>query len=216
MRDHAAFSHLLDAPLLKDLPGPLQSAFLRQSTLKRCDERCEILAQGGESPGIFMIVDGHVEISYSDEDGNVSVLHVAGSGEVVGEVEAIAEKPCAASCVAVPDTRLLLFPKSGLAPYLGEPSFTRSLVTILYHRLMRDNEVKSLGDYGSVDLRLRMYLWQMSGSVSTLNVSQDYLATVVGCTRETVNRRLRQLRDEGVIELERGLLRVVDRAALRR
>ena len=60
-----------------------------------------------------------------------------------------------------------------------------------------------------------MYLWEMSASRRTVEVSQQYLSMVVGCSRETINRKLQRLRDEGVLALERGCVTILDRDRLK-
>ena len=43
---------------------------------------------------------------------------------------------------------------------------------------------------------------------------QADLAGLLGCARQTLNRELGRLRDRNVIEIEKGRIRVLDRAAL--
>ena len=215
MSNSSTFPELVSSPLLADLPGDLGRSFIDRCALQRHDERTCLVQQGGQSPGIFLIAAGNVEISYSDESGNVSIIHIAGPGEVVGEVEAIAQQPCAASCIAMPGASILFFCGKTLAPYLRHPVFVRNVVAILHDRLARSNFVKSMVNHGSVDGRLRMYLWEMSASRRTVEVSQQYLSMVVGCSRETINRKLQRLRDEGVLALERGCVTILDRDRLK-
>ncbi|CAH1791093.1 unnamed protein product [Owenia fusiformis] len=63
--------------------------------------------------GIFIILDGTIEL-LSDKDR----LIVAGlqKGEFVGDVPTVFEKPCAATCRAKKDTKLLFLSKSSLTP----------------------------------------------------------------------------------------------------
>lgn len=215
LSNSSIFPELISSPLLADLPDGLGQRFLDRCVLQRFEERSYLLQQGGQSPGVFLVAGGHVEISYSDESGNVSIIHIAGPGEVLGEVEAIAQEPCAASCIAMPGASLLFFCGKALAPFLREPAFVRNVAGLLHRRLVHNNHAKSLADHGSLDGRLRMYLWQMSASRRTVEVSQQYLSLVVGCSRETINRKLQRLRDEGVLTLERGSITILDRERLK-
>jgi CRP-like cAMP-binding protein len=49
-----------------------------------------------------------------------------------------------------------------------------------------------------------------------IRMTQDHLAHVAGAARQTVNRVLRQAEADGVIELTRGALRVIDVAETNR
>ena len=47
-----------------------------------------------------------------------------------------------------------------------------------------------------------------------MRITQQHLANMLGATRERVNKQLQGLAEEGIIALERGQVRIRDRAAL--
>ena len=49
---------------------------------------------------------------------------------------------------------------------------------------------------------------------STIYDSQTYLAGVVGCSRQTINKELGVLRDKGFISVEKGVIEILDREKL--
>ena len=52
------------------------------------------------------------------------------------------------------------------------------------------------------------------GNTATVPLNQDTIATMVGATRPSVNRVLRQLEGDGLIGLSRGSLELTDRREL--
>ncbi|MCR8550800.1 Crp/Fnr family transcriptional regulator [Salipiger sp. P9] len=213
MKNSAAYPHLMQAGLLHGLPDEQKRAFLDSCIQKYCNERITLLTQSEPTQGCYLIARGRVEISYLDEDGNVSILHVAGTGEVIGEVEAISETPCAASCFSLPDTTVLYCPAAVLLDYAKNPAVIRNFAAILHDRLMRDNHRRAVEQFHTVDKRLFSYLCQFSTPDDPeIRFSQAHLATLMGCSRQKVNRMLKVLRDDGMIDLRRGRIVILDRA----
>lgn len=143
------------------------------------------------------------------------MLHVSTAGDVLGDVEALSENPCAASCTALANTSVLFCATPLVYTHLQSPVFVRNLAGIYYDRLIRDNMAKSVSQFYSVDQRLCIYLSQLTSEQRPqIRVSQSSLAAIIGCSRQTVNRKLGELRDHAVIQLGKGLITVLDRKAL--
>ena len=51
-------------------------------------------------------------------------------------------------------------------------------------------------------------------SAMSLGIAGSAYASLAGCSRQTVNRRLGGLKREGLIEVKRGTIRVLDRERL--
>ena len=47
-----------------------------------------------------------------------------------------------------------------------------------------------------------------------VRITQQHLANMLGATRERVNRQLQAFAEQGIIALERGQVRILDRAGL--
>lgn len=215
MKNSQAFPHLLGSDLLTDLSEDQKRGYLDGCALRRPAPGHEILTQGELSPGIFLVAQGLVEVSFCDPDGNQSIVNVAGPGEVLGDVEAIAGKPCAATCTALPETAVLLCPTPMVFAHLQSAVFVRNLSAIYYRRLNHDNLSKSLSQFSSVDQRLCMHLHQLTTERRPeIRVNQATLAAIIGCSRQTMNRKLGELREASVIRLWKGGITVLNREAL--
>ncbi len=214
MKNCVRYPHLMKAEILADLPEDFKVDFLEQCSPRIFDRPTVVLEQGELAPGMFMVAHGSLDITHDTEEGQTVIIHTAGQGEIVGEVEAIADKPCAATASAAGSTTLLFCPKPVLFDCLKNTVFLRNLVTIFYGRLVRDNRFKSVDQFYPVEKRLCAYLQQMSRDRKEISKSQAYIANVVGCSRQTVNRELGLLREAGVIALEKGSIHILDREAL--
>jgi CRP-like cAMP-binding protein len=215
MIDPHDYAHLFQAPILTGLTRDQKHALLAACTARLLKPSTTLLHQGETTPGSYFIASGRVEVCYVDSAGNQVIVHIATAGEMIGEVEALSGRPCAASCQTLTETTVLFCPAKALFGHIPPQILVPNLCTLLHDRLMRENRNRTADHYYSADQRIRLYLCQLtSDSDASVRISQSQLGVVIGCSRQTVNRMLGELRDEGIIELGRNAVRVLDRARL--
>lgn len=218
MIDLCSHSRTLDAPMLEGLSHEGKQAFLAACTERVLRNATAILFQGEPTAGCYLVAAGQVEVTYVDALGNAVIVHNAMPGEMLGEVEALSGRPCACTCVAAPGTTVLFCPTAVLTGHLPPHLLVRNLCTSLHKRMVRESRLRAADHHYSVEHRLRLHLGRLDGGTgggpADLRISQTQLAVLVGCSRQTVNPILGRLRDEGVIELGRGTIRVLDRERL--
>ena len=74
--------------------------------------------------------------------------------------------------------------------------------------------MKFVDQFYPVDQRLCDYLYRLSVERPEISKTQADLAGLLGCARQTLNRELGRLRDQDIIQMEKGKIRVTDREAL--
>lgn len=173
-----------------------------------------LLVQGEPVNGMYLVAHGAVEITSVNRDGQSILIHLSGEGEVVGDVEALAEMPAAANCIAADRTVALFCPRPLLCEAMTAPIFMRNILRTNYDRLLRDNATKFVDQFQSVGQRLCACLYRLSSERREIAKTQADLAGFLGCARQTLNRELGRLRDDNVIALEKGRICVRDRNAL--
>ncbi|WP_207100762.1 Crp/Fnr family transcriptional regulator [Paracoccus shandongensis] len=215
MIDPSDYAPLFDSPIMSGLSRDQKHALLASCTLRSLKAPTYILRQGEPTTGSYFIASGRVEVGYVDASGNQVIVHMARPGEMLGEVEALSGRPCACSCLTLPDTTVLFCPAKALYAHVPSHILIPNLCTILHDRLMRENRNRTADHYYSADQRIRLYLRQLTSDTdNAVRISQSQLGVVIGCSRQTVNRMLGELRDKGIIELGRNAVRVLDRARL--
>ena len=217
MKNSLAYPQLLRSKILANLPDETKSSFIDQCQARAHSSPVEILTQGSPAPGFFLIAHGRVEVSHCDPDGNVSLIYIAGPGEVLGEVEALTNNVCAASCTTLPNTTLLFCPTQQVLDQIATLAFFRNILSTMYERLMRDNRLLIINQFYTLDQRLCIYLCQLSSANRPdVSINQAQLAGMIGCSRQAINRKLAKLQADGLISLRKGTIRIVDRESLRR
>lgn len=208
------FPQMLKADILSGLPKDFRKDFIDRCTVLTYDRPTQILTQGEHSPGMFLIANGNIEILYLGEDGQQTFFARPGPGSIVGETEAITEQLCAATAEAMANTTLLFCPKQLLLEALGSTIFVKNLMKVFHGHLLQLNYFKLVDRNSPVDHRLCAYLLMFSERNSTIYDSQSYLAGVVGCSRQTINKELGVLRDKKLISVEKGTIEILDREIL--
>lgn len=200
--------------LLDGLTASERQAFLRECTPLHIPVPTEILSQGEPTRLCHLIVQGRVEITFLDKDGNSVLTHVAGPGEMVGEVEVLCDLPCAATCRTFPHTRLLSFGAPLLLRHVPLELLLRNLAALFHDRLLLHSRMRAITQFYPAEARVRLHLLHLADARSEVQISQAQLAQMAGCSRQTVNRVLGELRAEGQIETRRGSIRILNGASM--
>lgn len=175
-----------------------------------------------DDPGdaLFIVAAGRVKVVLIGEDGREVILAVLEAGDFFGELALIDDEPRSAHVIAMDDARLLVLRRDDFQRALeGHPRLALGLLRTLSRRLRRaDDQIGSLvllDVYGRV---ARVLLDLASGSPEgdlVRRVTHATMAQMIGSTRETVSRTLRELGDRGLIEVSPKGIRLADPTALR-
>ena len=214
MEVSSRFPQTMKADILSGLSKEFRKEFIDRCTVLTYDTPTHILTQSERSPGMYIIVSGNVEILYLGEDGQQTFFARAGAGSIVGETEAITDQLCAATAEAMANTTLLFCPKNLLIEALGSIQFVKNLMKVFHGHLLQLNYFKLVDRNSPVDHRLCAYLLMFSERNRKIYESQTYLAGVVGCSRQTINKELGVLREKNFIAIEKGAIEILDREKL--
>jgi CRP/FNR family transcriptional regulator, cyclic AMP receptor protein len=194
------------------------------AAVRRVTRGTAVLRRGDPGGGMVVIMSGRVRVSVISEDGKEVTLCVLGQGEVLGEMSLLDGEPCSADVTAQEDCVLLVIERGQfLALLRANNALCLHLMSLLTRRLRRANA--ALEDMALLDLpaRLGRLLARLaddygvpvrSGTRIEVKLSQKDLSTLVGASREKVNRQIRQWEDDGVLAKDSGRMVVVDSQAL--
>ena len=186
-----------------------------------------IFHQGDPGDALFIMASGSVKVVLpSDEGAEPAIVAVLGPGEFFGELAILDGAPHSATIVALEPTETLVLHRDAfLALIDNEPELRRALLASLATEIRRlTGHVEDLhfldlpGRLSSRILRLTVDCEPESdGSVRiSWPYTQSELAGMIGGSRQSVNRLLADLTDEGLVRMERDVLVVTDRDKLAR
>ncbi len=216
LENSVRFPHLLNTEILKGFDVDFKKDFLNTCTVRTYPEPTILYEQGEPAHSFVILAHGFIDVFYAGEDGLEVFVTRIKKGETLGEMETISGELCAASCKTSKNTIVLVCMHDQIMAALQEHQFIKNLTRIFYNRLLGDNKRKYLTQFGTVGDRLRGYLFVLSENTGRVSETQSYLANVVGCSRQTINRELALMREEGLIAQGGGEIVVLDRTALGR
>lgn len=216
----------MEHSLLAALEEPERAAVLSRARSRSVERGEIVVAEGEPADSLHLIVRGRMVVRTVRPDGSLFTINVLGRGDYFGELGLIS--PTArrtATVVALESSTTLVL---GAADFRALRQRSRApdrlMVALLARRV--DELSRQLADAvgATVDERVVARLEQLASLFSdeadadhhvVLPVTQQEIADMVGATRQAVNPVLRDLAREGVLELNRGSVVVVDSAALR-
>ncbi len=216
----------MDWPLLGPL-SPVERSQLLASAKPRRFAREEIVCHEGDpSDSFHLIRSGRVAVRVSSPAGEVVTLNVLSAGDYFGELSLLRDRPSrhrTATLIALEDVETLSLSAAAFHALCERyPKVERVVVAFLARRVEELSYRLLEALYVSVDRRVYRRLVELariygdSSKTVAIPLRQEHVADLAGATRPTVNQVLQKLSSQGIVELHRGRIDVVDLPALRR
>jgi CRP/FNR family cyclic AMP-dependent transcriptional regulator len=178
-----------------------------------------ILFEDDPGDALYVVAQGQVKVVLIGEDGREVILSVMGEGEFFGEMALIDDEPRSAHVIAMEDSSLLVIRREDFQDLLKQtPGIGLVLLRELSRRLRRVDE--KVGSLVLLDVngRVAQLLLDLADEAGTDRITRRLthhtIAQMIGSSRETVSRTMRELVDKGSITVSRREIQIRDRAAL--
>jgi len=194
--------HVLGPDLIKRLSPYAKPRAVARGTL--------LFSKGDPGTSLFAIRSGTVRISSPTRQGKSAVLALIHAGEILVEIALLDGGPRTADATAATDCELIVIERRDFLPLVrGHPDVAVKLIELLCSRLRRTSE--QVEDVLFMDLpsRLARTLLRLTakGDASAganLAVTQLELSQIIGMSRESTNKQLREWSGRKWIRLDRG------------
>lgn len=204
--------------LLSVLPEATVTLLEASSSARTFGRGKAIFREGDPASELFVIRAGLVAIVNRSPGGRESLVARLEAGTLFGEMPLFDGLPRSADARALEETELTVLPYDRLRDVFDkEPRLLWEMLALLAGRLRAADEALADAAFLDVAGRTAKRLLDAAGRDTTfsLGVTQDQLASMVGASRERVNRALATFVRLGWIEsLDRGRYRMLDREAL--
>ena len=169
-------------------------------------------------------MNGKVKCYKSNEFGKDLITHIYGPGEFFGYFPLISDQPYNDNAIAMDDTELRLIPKEDFKLLLfNNRDFTAQFIKMLANETSRTEEQLIELAYSSVRRKVANALMAFYDAQSresenekeVITASRDDLASSAGTAKETLIRTLSDFKDEDLIEIDSGNIRILDPQSLR-
>ena len=158
-------------------------------------------------------------------DGREVTINTYGSGEIFGELALLDGEPRSADAIAQEVSRVFWLQRDDFAAFLDRhPRAAMTMLANLSRRLRHTTRVVQDATLRDVPARLARVLLDLSeqhgrrvtdGVHIDVRLTQGELAAMVGASRETVNRAIRGLEQQGLLRWASGTVTVTQVERLR-
>ncbi len=173
-------------------------------------EKGEVIVSENElGDSMYLILEGEVKVSLMSEDGKEIILSTLRKGDCFGEMSLLDGEPRSANVIALSKTDLLeLSRKDFLNEIVSNKHIAGAILKVLSMRLREANErilglmskdvFDRLAEYFQKEARLKGREL-IDGSIVFERLPQSEIASIVGSSRETVTRAIKEMVDRGMI-----------------
>ncbi len=195
-------------------------ALVRELRIRRFRRGETVFHQGDPGDALFVMASGSVKVVLPSEEGaEPAIVAILGPGEFFGELAILDGAPHSATIVAVEPTETLVLHRDAFLGLIDtDADLRRALLASLASEIRRlTGHVEDLhfldlpGRLASRILRLAESGPRTDGEVRIgWPYTQSELAGMIGGSRQSVNRLLADLTDQGLVRIERDHLVIVD------
>ncbi len=177
-----------------------------------------IFWEGDVSPGLYYLQSGWVKVIKSSPAGREQVLRYLEAGDMFNEVAAFSNRPNPATAVALEPAGVWLLRRKSLMQLLRErPDFAQHVIENMAGRVLHLVALVADLSLRSVSGRLARLILE-SADDNILHrprwYTQTELAARLGTVPDVIQRALRNLESNGLIEVQKQHIRIQDHSAL--
>jgi CRP-like cAMP-binding protein len=210
--------------LLRHLAPADLDQLARMAVTRLCRPNEAVFLKGDPGNSMMAVVRGRVRICSYSSEGREVVLNVINPGEVFGEIALIDGGSRTADAFTMDAAELVVLSRRDILPFLERnPQICIKLLGVLCERLRATSA--QVEDFFFLDLRSRLAKRLLAaadhathngtaGDPGTVRLSQHTLASMIGTSREAVNKQLRAWEEAGLIALKRGAITILKRQRL--
>ena len=174
---------------------------------------------------LYLVCTGQIAIERFSDDGKTVSITTRDPGEVIGEVSLFEDVPRTADARVSMDSKVAIIDGPQILKLIREDSGLAMGVIRLLARKLHESVDRKMVQFWKVQRRLAVLIVDLAkkgyskvdgvGLVLEQNLTQEEMATMVNCTREHVNRALKQLKDDGILDFQGRNLVVRDPKSLK-
>jgi len=205
-------------PFFQGLDDRVLAELARHAVARSFAPGAVIFLEGDTAPGFYYVAEGWVKIVRMSPEGREQILYFWGPGDLFGGMGVFANHPTRATAIALEAADLWLLPRDAICQALtADPTLALRVIEFMADRIEDLMALVTDLSLRSVTSRLASQLLaRAEGDLVQRQrwATQMEMAAHLGTTPDVVNRALRTLVEEGLIELSRRQIRILDHTAL--
>jgi CRP/FNR family transcriptional regulator, cyclic AMP receptor protein len=206
------FAGLRKIPFLSKIADGVLLTLAEKAKSAKFPKQATIVMEGDETSSLYIILSGKVRVFSSDDKSKEVTLLIQEPGSYFGEIALLSDEPRSASVVTLEPTVCAVISKSDFISWLMvNPDVAITLLGVLSEKIRQLTDKVRLMALSNVYERTVKALQAMSVVEGNLNVihnrpTQQELASMVGASREMINKIMHELTKGGYVTIEDKLM----------
>jgi CRP-like cAMP-binding protein len=202
---------LLAHPFFRGLPNPIIDQIASHGVIRKAKKGAVLFRKGETGTQMYAVCKGAVRISAPSKQGKDAIFNLVRPGEIFGEIALLDGGQRTADAAAIEDSELMIIERRDFAPLMREfPELAMRLIEILCTRLRKTSEQVEDIIFLGLPNRLAKVLLQLHRQPSSnlesrkIRITQRELSQLIGASRESTNKQLRDWQRMKWLKLGRG------------
>jgi CRP/FNR family transcriptional regulator, cyclic AMP receptor protein len=199
-------------PFFKGLDSSIVNELGPRAVTRTLRKGAVLFRKGDQGSSLYVLVSGAMRVDAPSEGGRSAVFNLILPGEIFGEIAALDGGIRTADAVAIERSELMVIDRREVVPVLRKhPDLALRFIEILCGRVRRTSE--QVEDIVFLDLagrlaKLLLFLHQkaVGSSEAKIRVTQREISQMVGASRESTNKQLRQWERARLLRIQRGAI----------
>jgi CRP/FNR family cyclic AMP-dependent transcriptional regulator len=223
MLDPQYLSHLNNNYWFAQLGPEFQRYILEHAHLQHVQKEQRIFLSGDAFDGIYAVLEGAIRLGYIDIQGKEAIAAIAEPIMWFGEISLVDQQPRSHDAIAIQKSTILHLPSASIQQLLHDyPQFWFHIAQLTSQKLrFAFLELISIQTQNISQRLAQRLLFILNGygnhieiEQHSIHMSQEQLAQLLVCSRQTVNQELQELEKRGVLKLAFRKIEILDTALL--
>ncbi|MBN2878230.1 MAG: Crp/Fnr family transcriptional regulator [Clostridia bacterium] len=194
-------------PFLNDLTTSEYNTFTTHCIYRKMEKGQMLVGDNDRCGGIPFVVGGSIRLFRTSENGKDITLYKVNKGElcVLAAVCSFANLKYDFTAEALEDSMLTIVSVEGFNHMLNTSRvFSSHVFAAIADKLIVALNAIELLNFSSIEDRIKSYLNMHSDDEGVVTNTHENIAKDIGSSREVVSRKLKELENEGYVQLKRG------------
>jgi len=172
---------------------------------RRFPKNSTVVEEGLPGDYMYVIRQGRAKVTKASEDGREKIMNFLEAGAFFGDMALLGDETRSASVKTLEESVLLALSRRDFIDLLRQsPDLALAVIEELANRLRETNEQARSLSFQGVEERTRNLFQRIArpesaaeGRLMTPSLTHQQIADMVGTSRETVTRAIKQLKESG-------------------
>lgn len=187
------------------------------------NKKATVFKEGQRPRVLYYVVSGKIKIFKTSDDGKELITSIHGSQEFFGHIPILADVNYMDGAEALEESDLMLIPREDFLQLISNDMLiAQKFIKIITQNISeKENDLLHLA-YSSLRKKVAHGIIQLlekykneEGSKQIINLSRENMAQSIGVATESVIRTLGDFKEEKLIDIEGGKIKIIDAQKLK-